>query len=350
MDTEIYWKAVRENDARFDGAFYLGVKTTGIYCRPSCRARTPKRENTAFFESWTAAEKSGLRACLRCKPKNIDFVDPHIEKIIKACSLLESDDLLSLEDLAVATGLSTYHLQRSFKSIVGVSPKKYAEVKRMEKFKEELRGGSDVTTAMYDAGFGSSRGLYERAAENMGMTPATYRKGGAGINISYTVTDTELGKLMVARTNRGICSVTFGETIEDLVQTLKGEFPNATITSDDSELRSTVEAIIAYLAGKEKRLMLPLDLKATAFQLQVWELLKKIPYGETRSYGEIAEELGDRKKVRAVARACATNPVALVIPCHRVVASDGKLSGYRWGIDRKAKLLRSESDSVKAVA
>ena len=343
MDTEIYWKAVTENDARFDGAFYLGVKTTGIYCRPSCRARTPKRENTAFFESWAAAEKSGLRACLRCKPKEIKFIDPHIEKIIRACSMLESDDSVSLEHLSSATGLSSYHLQRSFKSIVGVSPKKYAEVKRMEKFKGELRGGSDVTTAMYDSGFGSSRGLYERAAENMGMTPATYKKGGAGMTISFAITDTSLGKLLVARTNRGICSVKFGETDKELVEGLTHEFPHASLAADDGDLSSTVDAIIAYLAGKEKRLMLPLDLRATAFQLQVWELLKKIPYGETRSYGDIAAELGDRKKVRAVARACATNPVALVIPCHRVVASDGKLSGYRWGIERKEKLLKGES-------
>ncbi len=348
MDTEIYWRAVTENDARFDGAFYLGVKTTGIYCRPSCRARTPKRENTAFYDSWAAAESSGLRACLRCKPKDIRFVDPQIDKIIRACSLLESDDLLSLEDLATATGLSSYHLQRSFKSVVGVSPKKYAEVKRMEKFKEELRSGSDVTTAMYDAGFGSSRGLYERAAENMGMTPATYKKGGAGMQISYTVADCELGKLMVARTTRGICSVTFGDSTDDLVTGLRAEFPNASVTDDDSQLRSTVDAIIAYLAGKERRLMLPLDLRATAFQLQVWELLRKIPYGETRSYSQIASELGGRNKVRAVARACATNPVALVIPCHRVVASDGKLSGYKWGIERKEKLLNAESERATA--
>ena len=343
MDTEIYWRAVRENDARFDGAFYLGVKTTGIYCRPSCRARTPKRENTAFFESWAAAERSGLRACLRCKPKDVKFVDPHIEKIIKACSLLESEEILSLEDLALATGLSTYHLQRSFKSVVGVSPKKYAEVKRMEKFKEELRNGSDVTTAMYDAGFGSSRGLYENAADNLGMTPATYKKGGHGMHIAYTIADTSLGKLLVARTSRGVCSVKFGDSAEELLDGMRAEFSKAEITADDANLKTTVKAIIAYLSGKERRLMLPLDLRATSFQLQVWELLRKIPYGETRSYGQIAEELGDRKKVRAVARACATNPVALVIPCHRVVASDGKLSGYRWGIERKEQLLNTES-------
>ncbi len=350
MDTEIYWRAVRENDARFDGAFYLGVKTTGIYCRPSCRARTPKRENTAFFESWAAAEKSGLRACLRCKPKDIEFIDPQIKKIIKACSLLESDDIFSLEGLAVATGLSSYHLQRSFKSVVGVSPRKYAEVMRMEKFKEELRGGSDVTTAMYEAGFGSSRGLYERAVENMGMTPATYKKGGKDIKISYTIADCELGKLLVARTNRGICSVTFGDSADELEAGLTSEFPNASISADDSQLGTTVDAIISYLSGRQRRLMLPLDLRATAFQLQVWELLRKIPYGETRAYREIAAELGDKNKVRAVARACATNPVALVIPCHRVVASNGKLAGYRWGIERKERLLIAESKRKSSAA
>jgi AraC family transcriptional regulator, regulatory protein of adaptative response / methylated-DNA-[protein]-cysteine methyltransferase len=347
METEIYWRAVAENDARFDGAFYMGVKTTGIYCRPSCRARTPKRENVAFFSTWAAAEASGLRACLRCRPRDVGSADPQIEKIIKACGLLDSDKPYSLEELAMETGLSPYHFQRSFKSIVGISPKKYAEVKRMEKFKQELRSGSDVTTAMYDAGFGSSRGLYENAADTMGMTPATYKKGGAGVQISYTIANTELGKLMVARTKRGICSVAFGDTDDELADALGAEFPNAEIAADDKDLRATVDAIIAYLAGKQQRLMLPLDLRATAFQLQVWELLRKIPYGETRSYGDIAAELGDRKKVRAVARACATNPVALLIPCHRVVASSGKLSGYRWGIERKRRLLDAENSAVK---
>lgn len=348
MDTEIYWRAVKENDARFDGAFYLGVKTTGIYCRPSCRARTPKRENVDFFTTWLAAEEVGLRACLRCKPKQSGVVDPKVEMVIRACETLQRDEVMSLDELASATGISTFHLQRSFKEIIGVSPKKYAEVKRMERFKNEVRNGSDVTTAMYEAGFGSSRGLYENAAENLGMTPAAYKKGGAGIRISYTVADCSLGKLLVARTKRGICSVTFGDSADELASGLSAEFPNAEIEADDGELRSTVNAIIAYLSGEQRRLMLPLDLKATAFQLQVWELLKKIPYGETRSYGDIADELGDRKKVRAVARACATNPVALLIPCHRVVASDGNLSGYRWGVERKEKLLSGEAAAVQS--
>jgi AraC family transcriptional regulator of adaptative response/methylated-DNA-[protein]-cysteine methyltransferase len=212
----------------------------------------------------------------------------------------------------------------------------------MEKFKDELRGGSDVVTAMYDAGYGSSSRLYEKAAENLGMTPAIYKKGGKGMNINYIITDCELGKLLVARTPRGICSVTFGDSFIDLREGLEKEFPNAEIAEDAEDLGTAVDAIIKYLAGKNKRLILPLDLQATAFQMQVWDFLRKIPYGETRSYSDVAASLGDKKKVRAVAQACAKNRVAVVIPCHRVIASDGKLSGYRWGIERKKQLLEKE--------
>jgi len=215
----------------------------------------------------------------------------------------------------------------------------------MERFKDELRSGSDVTTAMYEAGYGSSRGLYEKAASGMGMTPATYKKGGKGMKINFVVTDCELGKLLVARTSRGVCSVTLGDSSEALIGGLAKEFTNAEIAEDvaeDAELRTAVDAILAYMSGKNRRLVLPLDLKATAFQLQVWEFLQKIPYGETRSYSEVAEALGDKKKVRAVAQACARNRVAMVIPCHRVVASTGELAGYRWGVERKKRLLDSE--------
>lgn len=342
METEIFWRAVRENDARFDGAFYLGVKTTGIYCKPSCRARLPKRENVDFYLSIRSAERGGFRACKRCKPSDVGAVDPQVAAILKACELIEGDELLTLDDLSASVGVSSYHLQRSFKSIIGVSPKKYSEAKRMEKFKDELRGGSGVTTAMYDAGFGSSSRLYEKAAENLGMSPAVYKKGGAGMKISYAITDCELGKLLVARTRRGICSVTFGDDDVTMRDLLEKEFPNAEIAEDAEHLKNAVEAILQYLAGKNRRLILPLDLQATAFQMQVWEFLKKIPYGETRSYSEIAEQMGDKKKVRAVAQACARNRVAVVIPCHRVVGSNGSLSGYRWGVERKRSLLEKE--------
>lgn len=342
METEVYWRAVQERDARFDGAFVFAVKTTGIFCRPSCTARPAKRENVEFFEAAERAELSGFRACLRCRPKQIERTDPQVETVLKAIELISEDTEMSLDDVSSEVGMSSYHFQRKFKEIIGISPKKYAEAKRMEKFKDELRGGSDVVTAMYEAGYGSSSRLYEKAAVELGMTPAVYRKGGKGMNINYVITDCELGKLLVARTKRGICSVTFGEDADTMREALNKEYPNAEISADDKDLKNAVDAILKYLAGKNKRLVLPLDLQATAFQLQVWDFLRKIPYGETRSYSEVAEAIGDKKKVRAVAQACAKNRVAMVIPCHRVVASDGKLSGYRWGVERKKQLLENE--------
>ena len=343
METEILWKAVQARDARFDGAFVFGVKTTGIFCRPSCTAKAAKRENVEFFDGVERAEFGGFRACRRCKPKQADRVDPQIELVMRALDVITHDTERSLDELSRQLSSSPSHLQRTFKQIVGISPKKYAEVKRVERFKDGLRGGSDVVTAMYEAGYGSSSRLYEKAAGNLGMTPGVYKKGGKGMNINFVITDCELGKLLVARTSRGICSVTFGDDVASLRAGLEEEFPNAEIAEDADGLKNAVDAILKYIAGKNKRLVLPLDLKATAFQMQVWDFLKKIPYGETRSYTEVAEAIGDRKKVRAVAQACARNRVALVIPCHRVVASDGKLSGYRWGVERKGKLLEIEN-------
>ena len=342
METEVFWRAVQTKDARFDGAFVFGVKTTGIFCRPSCSARPAKRENVEFFDGVESAELDGFRACLRCKPKVKNAVDPRIEMVLRACELMETDDGISLDDLGRALDLSPSHFQRTFKQIVGISPKKFGEMRRLERFKGEIKSGSDVVTAMYEAGYGSSSRLYEKASENLGMTPAIYKKGGKGMNINYIITDCELGKLLVARTPRGICSVTFGDDAVSLRENLKQEFPNAEIAEDAENLGMAADAIIKYLAGKNKRLVLPLDLHATAFQLQVWDFLRKIPYGETRSYSDVAEAMGDRKKVRAVAQACAKNRVAVVIPCHRVIANDGKLSGYRWGVERKKKLLANE--------
>ncbi len=342
METEVFWRAIQAKDARFDGAFVFGVKTTGIFCRPSCTAKPAKRENVEFFDGIERAETSGFRACLRCKPKLKNTADPQIKMVLRACELMDTDDQLSLDDLSAEFDLSPSHFQRTFKEIVGISPKKYGEAKRLERFKHEIKDGSDIVTAMYEAGYGSSSRLYERASENLGMTPAIYKKGGKGMNINYMITDCELGKLLVARTPRGICSVTFGDSVKELREGLSKEFPNAEIAEDAENLRSSVEDILKYLAGKNKRLILPLDLQATAFQMQVWDFLRKIPYGETRSYSEVAESLGDKKKVRAVAQACAKNRVAVVIPCHRVIATDGKLSGYRWGIERKKTLLEAE--------
>ena len=244
MDTEIFWQAVKTNDVRFDGAFVLGVKTTGIYCKPSCRARLPKRENVAFYESCGTAESNGFRACLRCRPKAANATDPQVEAILRACRLIDEYEQFSLDDLSTEVDLSPSHLQRKFKEIMGVSPKKYAEAKQMERFKEGIRSGGDVVTAMYDAGYGSSSRLYEKASENLGMTPATYKKGGKGMIIEYTIADCELGKLLVARTTRGICSVTFGDDVETMQAGLKKEFPNAVIAEDAANLRASVGEIL----------------------------------------------------------------------------------------------------------
>ena len=348
MESEVYWKAVTERNVRFDGSFVFAVATTGIFCRPSCSARRPNRANVQFFVEYAEAEACGYRSCKRCRPKSVGEADPTVAAVVQACRELEDFPEATLEQLAECVNLSAFHLQRMFKQIIGVSPKKYMEAIRMERFRDEVRGGSDVVTAMYESGFGSSRGLYEKAAENLGMTPAVYQKGGKGMQINYAVVDCELGKMLVARTNRGICSVTFGDDADRLQRNLHEEFPNADIREDAEHLTQSIDGILQYLAGENRRLMLPLDLQATAFQLQVWEMLRKIPYGETRSYSDIAESLGDKKKVRAVARACATNKVALVIPCHRVIASDGKLSGYRWGITRKESLLAKEKSDPTA--
>lgn len=262
---------------------------------------------------------------------------------MQACQLIENnvDEEHSLEFLAAQLNVSPSHLQRTFKQMLGVSPKEFADAQRLNNFKKQVRQ-SDVTTAMYESGFGSSRALYEKATQNLGMTPAVYRKGGVNLKISFVTADSSLGRLLVAATEKGICAVAFGETTEQLTADLASEFPAAEIQPDQDNLRDYVRAIVEYLDGQRRSLALPLDLQATAFQLQVWSELRRIPYGETRSYKEIAERIGSVKAVRAVARACATNPVALVNPCHRVIASNGNLSGYRWGIDRKKILLDKE--------
>lgn len=343
MENEIYWQAVKNNDARFNGAFVYGVNTTKIYCKPSCSSRRPKRENVKFFDSFDIAEASGFRACQRCEPKK-ETSNPKAEIALRACEIIESEEQITLEDLSAKLGLSAAYLQKTFKEIIGVSPKKYAEIKRLEKFKNELKSG-EVTSAMYESGFGSSSRLYENVSEKLGMTPATYKKGGKDLKIEYSTTDCELGKLLVARTGKGICAVTLGDDEKTLFENLQKEFPKAEIIENDEHLRNYVEAILANLDGNNKTSDLPLDIQATAFQMRVWEFLRKIPYGETVSYSDVAERLGNKNAVRAVAIACASNRVALVIPCHRVVGKNGELSGYRWGIERKKIILEKEKEN-----
>jgi AraC family transcriptional regulator of adaptative response/methylated-DNA-[protein]-cysteine methyltransferase len=344
MDEEISWRAVQTRDAKFNGTFVYGVRSTGIYCKPSCASRRPRRERVSFFPSREEAEAAGFRACRRCRPQHPSALAPQTEMVIRACRLIEGseDGSIPLAKLGALIGVSPHHLQRTFKSITGVTPRQYAAAHRLEQFKARIRKGDDVAGAIYDAGYGSSSRLYEKAPGQLGMTPKTYARGGRGMNINYTVADSPLGKLLVATTGRGICSVTLGDAEGELEAALLKEYPNAEIRRAGDGMGEEVDRLLGYMAGDERRLDLPLDLQATAFQLSVWEELRRIPYGSTRSYREVAEGLGQPKAVRAVARACAANPVALVTPCHRVVREDGSLSGYRWGAERKAKLLARE--------
>jgi AraC family transcriptional regulator of adaptative response/methylated-DNA-[protein]-cysteine methyltransferase len=341
METEIYWKAIQNNDARFNGAFVYGVNSTGIYCKPSCSSKLPKRENVSYFEDSGKAESNGFRACLRCQPQS-ERANPQTANVLRACEILEQEENVSLEDLSAELNLSAAHLQKIFKEIIGVSPKKYAEMKRLEKFKAEIKEGKDVTGAMYEAGFGSSSRLYENVSEKLGMTPKVYAKKGKNMTINYAITDCDLGKLLVARTAKGVCAVTFGDDEKVLRENLFNEYKNAEITGDNAYLKDYIEAILGNLRGTNKTLDLPLDLQATAFQMRVWNELRKIPYGETVSYSDVAEKLGNKNAVRAVATACASNRVALVIPCHRVVGKSGDLTGYRWGVERKKAILERE--------
>ena len=341
METEIFWKAVTTNDARFNGAFVYAVNSTGIYCKPSCASRLPKRENVSFFETFETAEKRGYRACRRCKPQSATL-DRQTETVLRAAEILERETSVSLEDLSIELNLSAAHLQKIFKEIIGVSPKKYAANRRLEKFKAEIGDGREISDALYESGFGSSSRLYENISEKLGMTPRAYAKKGKNMTINYTITDCDLGKLLVARTAKGVCAVTFGDDANTLTENLFKEFKNAEIAENNAGLKEYVEAILANLEGKNKTLDLPLDLQATAFQMRVYDELRKIPYGETVSYSRVAESIGSKNAVRAVATACASNRVALVVPCHRVVGKSGDLSGYRWGVERKKAILERE--------
>jgi AraC family transcriptional regulator of adaptative response/methylated-DNA-[protein]-cysteine methyltransferase len=341
------WNAVLDHDRDADGLFVYAVRSTGIYCRPSCPSRRPRRDRGAFFATGDAARRAGFRACLRCHPDEIAAsADPWVEKIRRASVYLANvDGHPSLAALAARLGGSPYHLQRNFKRLVGVTPREYAEACRLKKVKRRLRDGTDVTGAIFDAGYGSSSRFYERAVPKLGMSPSTYRRGGAGMNIGYAIVASPngaLGRLLVAATSRGVCAVSMGASDADLTRALSREYPAATIAADSGALAKWTTAILAHLAGRQPRLDLPLDVQATAFQWQVWQALAAIPYGETRTYGDVARAIGRPRAVRAVARACATNPVALAIPCHRVLPAAGGEGGYRWGVARKKALLASE--------
>lgn len=332
------WLAVLARNIKADGTFWYAVRTTRIYCRPSCPSRHALRENVTFYDTPAEARADGYRPCLRCQP---DEVSAHAQLVAHVQQLL--DTVLptpSLEGLAAATGRSPFHLQRIFKRVTGLSPKQYALRARTERLKGELRDGARVTPALYEAGHPSSRTLYDRRTDQLGMTPTAYQRGGAYQTIRYLLTDSALGRLLVAATARGLCAVRFGEDTL-LVEELRAEYPRADILEDPPALATYLEALHALIAGRAAP-TLPSDVPGTAFQRRVWDALRLIPTGETRSYAQVAELIGAPTAVRAVARACATNPIALVVPCHRVVRTGGALAGYRWGVERKQALLEQE--------
>ncbi|MGB8348300.1 MAG: bifunctional DNA-binding transcriptional regulator/O6-methylguanine-DNA methyltransferase Ada [Ktedonobacteraceae bacterium] len=346
INEERYWEALQTKDRTFNGAFVYAVLSTGVYCKPSCPSRLPRREQVQFFQHAGAAEAAGFRPCKRCHPNTEDVPEVQIDLVRQACQYIEThlEEPLTLAALSEQVHLSPFHLQRVFKRVMGITPRQYVEACRLGQFKAQLRTGEAATVAeaMYEAGYSSSSRLYERTNEQLGMTPTTYRRGGKGMRISYTIDDSPLGRLLVAGTERGICSVCIGDDDAVLAATLRREYPAAEIEYNGAELCQWVGEILDYMQGQHPHLDLPLDIQATAFQWRVWQTLRNIPYGSTRSYEEIAQAVGNPKAARAVAQACATNPTALIIPCHRVVRKDGAPGGYRWGAERKRHLLEQE--------
>ena len=336
------WQAVVNRDRGRDGEFVFAVSTTGIYCRPSCPARRPRPENVSFFADFAAAERAGFRACRRCRPKS--GLSPQEELVARATAWIDAhlEERVTLPRLAAALGVSPGHLQRTFTRVTGVSPRLYAAARRLESAKTRLRDGADVTSALHAAGFGSSSHFYAQARSALGMTPTSYKRGGEGMTMNYATTDSPIGRVLVAATERGICAVSIGEDDAALEQSLTAEYPRATIRRDDEALRLYMDSVVEHLRDRTPLAALPLDVVGTPFQHEVWQALRAIPAGERRTYGQVAATLGNPKGARAVARACAANPAALVIPCHRVVRGDGGAGGYRWGAERKQVILANE--------
>src|SRR5450631_2830800 len=342
------WNAVCARDAAHDGEFVFAVSSTGVYCRPSCAARRPRRENVQFFLTNEQAEQAGYRACLRCRPKSFSG-NTESDGVKAICRFIEQhlDEPVTLARLGKEFHQSPFHLQRRFKAVLGITPREYADSCRLRSLKRNLKAGDSVTRAMYDAGYGSSSRLYEKTASQLGMTPDKYRRGAIAAAIRYTCVHSPLGRMLIAATERGVCAIQFARSDGELLEGLKREFPFATRKADEGGLKSWVSALLNHMRGKKLDASLPLDIRATAFQRRVWTYLQSIPFGATRSYSQVAKGIGRPTAVRAVARACATNPVAVAIPCHRVVREDGSMGGYRWGIERKKALLGMEGQGVQ---
>ena len=346
---ETFWQAVLDRDFSFDGKLFYGVHSTKIYCRPTCPSRRPNRSQVSFYRSLQSAEADNFRPCKRCHPQTAIAPNPTRDKVIATCRYIEiqPEHMPTLAELSDRVEMSPSHLQRVFKQTIGVTPFEYANAHRIQHLKQHLHQGKSVTDALYEVGYGSSSRLYETSLENFGMTPASYKQHGKGEDIRYAIVKSPLDFLLIAATDRGLCSVQLGDSIAELEAQLRTEFRHASVRQTD-ELQDWMQAIVNYLSGSVPLPDLPCDVRATAFQIQVWEALKRIPIGTTVHYSDIACKIGQPTSVRAVARACATNPIALLVPCHRVTPKSGGLGGYRWGVDRKRALLELEKPSQKS--
>lgn len=344
LDESVLWRAVAARDPAWDGIFVYGVSSTGIYCRPTCPSRRPRRDRVTFFPAPEGALRAGFRACRRCHPDSTAESAPAVDRVVRACRAIASRQGrgISIQRLASSLRISPHQLLRSFKQTLGITPRDFADACRTGCLKRALRSGNGVADASYAAGFGSGSRVYERAASTLGMTPARYAAGAKGERVTYAIAPSSLGHVLVARTPRGVCSVAIGDNNQALAAALIREFPEAALSNGDEQLQETVRRVVASIDGTASDPRVPLDVRATAFQQRVWRELQRIPRGTTRTYQEIAQQIGHPTAARAVARACATNPVAILVPCHRVVRADGARGGYRWGADRKARLLDAE--------
>jgi AraC family transcriptional regulator, regulatory protein of adaptative response / methylated-DNA-[protein]-cysteine methyltransferase len=344
QDNDECWAAVQERRATADGVFYYSVGTTGIYCRPSCPSRRPRRENVAFHATGQEAERLGFRPCRRCRPNEPTRSSRYEAAVAAACQMIDSaEEPPTLPQIAEAVGMSRFHFHRVFRAVMGITPKAYASARRANRVREALPKRSTVTEAVYDAGFNSSGRFYAAATAELGMRPAAFRTGGAGVRIQFAVGDCSLGSILVAATERGVCAVEFGSDPDALVHGLEQRFPHAQLVGGDPAFERMVADVLSLVERPSVGTQLPLDVRGTAFQRRVWQALRRTTPGSTVSYTDIAQQIGMPSSVRAVARACASNPTAVVIPCHRIVRKDGSLSGYRWGIERKRTLLAREA-------
>lgn len=338
------WAAVVARDAAADGTFYYSVKTTGVYCRPSCAARRARPEHVGFHLTAADAERAGFRPCKRCKPDQAPLGAQHAARVAELCRIIENaDHAPGLDELAQHAGLSAHHLHRVFKAVTGLTPKAYAAAHRAQRVRNGLAQGDTVTDAIYGAGYGSNGRFYEKSNAVLGMTPSNYRKGGADTEIRFAVGECSLGSILVAASERGVCAILLGDDPQTLVRDLQDRFAHATLIGGDAGFESIVAKVVGLVEAPRLGLDLPLDVRGTAFQQRVWQALRKIPAGKTLSYTELAKRIGAPKAVRAVAGACAANTLAVAIPCHRVVRNDGGLSGYRWGVARKRALIEREA-------